>query len=317
MIREWQTRIFSAVCGIAAATLLLMVGAPSALAQTSEPTAFKNVKIWVDPEYDDPLGLNVPSLLVMIEGEIVGPPTPVTIRFLVPTAASMYSAGSKNSFGEYNGGPPKRKASSLPGYDEISYQLTESTFRVEYYSPIGELGVVQKSFSYDFLRFYPVQDLSVFVQQPKSSDNFTLSSVDGQTGSPAVDADGLNIQTYKYTNLDVSTAVGFSISYNRSVWEPSLATSPTTSPSSGKSSSSTGLIVAIVVVAVVLGGGGVYLMTRNSQKSRPVSRAERRRRGATTGSRARASQDTPAFCSQCGRKLDRPSRFCPNCGAEI
>jgi hypothetical protein len=302
---------------VAAVTLLLIAGAPEALAQTSEPTAFKNVKIWVNPEYDDPLSLNVPALLIMIEGEIVGPPPPVTIRFLVPTTASMYSAGSKNSFGEYKGGPPNRKASTVPGYDEISYQLTENTFRVEYYNPIAELGVVQRSFSYDFLRFYTVQDLTVSVQQPKSSDNFSASSSDGQTGSSAVDSQGFPIQTYKYTNLDASTPIGFSISYNRSVWEPSLATSPTTSPASSKSSSSTGLIVAIVAIAVVLGAGGVYLINRNSQKSRPVSRAERRRRGTATGSKARASQDTPAFCSQCGRKLDRPSRFCPDCGAEI
>jgi hypothetical protein len=135
-------------------------------------------------------------------------------------------------------------------------------------------------------------------------------------GTPSIDAEGFNVQTYKFTNLDVSTPVKFSISYSRSVWEPSLSASSTTSPTPGKSSSNTALIVAVVAVAAVLGGGGVYLMTRSSRKSRPVSRAERRRRGTTTQSKARASGDAPSFCSQCGRKLDKPSRFCPDCGAE-
>ncbi len=316
MIRNWHRRILSIASGVAAATLLIAFAAPAASAQTTEPTAFKNVKIWVNPEYDDALKIGNPVLLVMIEGEIVSPQPPVNIRFLVPTSAQMYSAGSKNSFGEYKGGPPNRKASSISGYDEISYQLTETIFRVEYYVPIAQLGEVHKSFSYDFQRFYPVQDLSVMVQQPKSSDNFTVTPA----GSPGIDSEGFNIQTYKFTNLDPSAPVKFSISYDRSVWEPSLAKAATTSPSSGGSGSKSnaGLIVAVVAVAVVLGGGGVYLMSKNGQKSKPVSRAERRRRGAAaTRPKPKTTSENPAFCSQCGHKLDKPSRFCPDCGAEI
>ncbi len=307
------------ISGVVAAIVLVAVITPSVFAQTSEPTGFKNVRIWVNPEYDDSLKLNVPNLLVMMEGQIVGGQLPLTIRFLVPTTAQMYSAGSKNASGTYlpPGNTLSRKASSTSGWDEVSYQLTTDTFRVEYYQPIAQLGEVQKSFSYEFLREYPVQDLTVMVQQPKSSDNFTVSP---SGGAPGIDAEGFNIQTYKYTNLEVSTPVKFAISYNRSVWEPSLGTPGTTSPNSGVSGSksNTGLIVAVVAVAVVLGGGGVYLMSRNSQKSRPVSRAERRRRSvAGTRVRPKSESESPAFCSQCGHKLDKPSRFCPDCGAEI
>jgi hypothetical protein len=314
---KWLLRMIAAFCGVVAVTTVVLGAAPKALAQTAEPTALKNVKIWVNPEYDDPLKIGNPSLLVMIEGEIVGAQPPVTIRFLAPTSAQMYSAGSKNSFGEYKGGPPDRKASQVPGYDEISYQLTESIFRVEYYVPIAQLGEIQKSFTYDFLRFYPMQNLNVTVQQPKSSDNFTVSP----PGTPSIDNEGFSVQTYTRTDLDASTPVKFDISYSRSVWEPSLSAAPTTGASNSGSSSNTGLIIAIVVVAVVLGGGGVYLASRNTKKSRPVSRAERRRRTTATPAPARGKASpvggTPAFCSQCGRKLDKPSRFCPDCGAAI
>ena len=298
---KWHLRVIAAFCSlVAVATMVLGVAAPKAFAQTAEPTALKNVKIWVNPEYDDPLKIGRPSLLVMIEGEIVGAQPPVTIRFLVPTSAEMYSAGSKNSFGEYKGGPPDRKASQVPGYDEISYQLTESIFRVEYYDPIGQPGVALRSFSYDFFRVYPVEDLTVIVQQPKNSGNFVVSP----SGTPSVDSEGFSVQTYNFTNLNVSTPVAFAVSY---------------ASAKAGSSSNMGLIIAIVVVAVVLGGGGVYLASRNSKKSRPVSRAERRRRTTATPARGKASPvgGTPAFCSQCGRKLEKPSRFCPDCGAEI
>ncbi len=189
---KWHLRVVAALCSlVAVATMVLGIAAPKALAQTAEPTALKNVRIWVNPEYDDALQIGRPSLLVMIEGEMSGAQPPVTIRFLVPTAAEMYSAGSKNSFGEYKGGPPDRKASSVTGYDEISYQLTENIFRVEYYVPIAQLGEVQKSFTYDFVRFYLVQNLSVTVQQPKSSDNFTVSP----SGTPSIDNEGFSVQT--------------------------------------------------------------------------------------------------------------------------
>lgn len=318
LIRNWQKRVFSAVFGLAAAVLLTWVIAPVTLAQTTEPAALKNVRIWVNPEYDDQLKLNVPGVLIMMEGQIASAQLPLTTRFLVPTTAQMYSAGSKNASGAYlpPGNTLTRTASSVTGWDEISYQLTTDTFRVEYYQPITQVGQIQKSFSYEFLRTYTVQDLSVTVQQPKSSDNFTVSP----SGRPGIDSEGFNVQTYKFTNLDVSTPVKFSISYNRSVWEPSLGTSTTSGTNSGSSGSksNTGLIVAVVAVAVVLGGGGVYLMSRSGQKSKEVSRAERRRRAtATTRSRPTTNSEVPAFCSQCGHKLDKPSRFCPNCGTPI
>src|ERR1017187_3723116 len=104
-----------------------------ALAQTSNvPTGYKSVTVWVYPEYDDP------RLLVMLEGQVV-PSTPsAQVKFLVPQSANLFSAGSKNAQGVYSGGPPDRKASSTPGWDEISYTLssTAATFRVEYYDDI-------------------------------------------------------------------------------------------------------------------------------------------------------------------------------------
>src|ERR1035437_3483999 len=142
-----------------------------ALAQaTNEPTGFKNVTVWVYPEYDDP------RLLVMLEGQITGTTLPALVKFLVPQSANLFSAGSKNTQGVYSGGPPNRIASSVQGWDEISYTLptTASTFRVEYYDDIIT-GSPDKKISYDFRWLYPISDLNIVIQQPLKATNFNVS----------------------------------------------------------------------------------------------------------------------------------------------
>jgi hypothetical protein len=273
----------------------------SAGAQTVEPAAFKNVHLWLNPEYDDLLGLNTPSLLVMLEGDIVGVQAPVRVRFLVPSTAQMYSAGSIDSRGEYTGGPPDRNPSSNAGWDEISYELTQSTFKVEYYDPIGE--TADRLIAYQFLRFYRIDNLTVTVQEPRQSIGFQVNP----EGQAATDREGFRIQSYNYANLDVATAVKYDITYKRSSLQPSLAVTP---------GSSRGLIIGIVAAVVLLGAGGLILMSRSNRRSKPVSRAARRR-GRVADKPARGQPAPASFCSQCGRKLDRGVRFCPDCGTAV
>jgi hypothetical protein len=285
---------------VAAAAALVLGRASPVQAQTPEPTALKSVHLWVNPEYDDP------RLLVMLEGQIVGAQAPARVRFLVPSTAEMYSAGSKDASGKYSGGPPDRKASTMPGWDEISYTVTAETFRVEYYDAIGELP--DKSFAYEFLRLYPIQGLTVFLQEPRQATGFTVNP----QGKPSTDSEGFKVQSHTFADLEVATPVKFDISYTRAASQPSK---PTNQASAGAKSNA-GLIIGIVLVAVVLGGGGLYLMSRSNQGSKPASRAARRRGGA--GNRAKTGRTGPtgptSFCSQCGRKLERGERFCPNCG---
>ena len=87
---------------LAASLLFVAVGKSLVSAQDENvPTGFQNVQLWVNPEYDDP------RLLVMLEGQIVGTQPPAEVRFLVPSAAEMYSAGSMDAQGRYSGGPPR------------------------------------------------------------------------------------------------------------------------------------------------------------------------------------------------------------------
>ena len=174
---------------------LLTIGSIPAYA-LNEPESYSNVKLWIYPEYDDP------RLLVMLEGQIEGTEPPAEVQFLVPSAAEMYSAGSMDTQGNYSGGPPARKPSSIPGWDEISYQVTTDTFRVEYYDPII-FGNPEKTISYMFRTLYPMSEMEIIVQEPTGATDFTVSP----DGDRFVDVAGFNSHLYRFSDFDPDTTV--------------------------------------------------------------------------------------------------------------
>ncbi len=277
--------------------LLALFSTPQALAQTaSEPVALGNVHLWLYPEYDDP------RLLVMLEGQIAGVQAPAKVRFLVPSAAEMYSAGSIDSQGQYSGGPPQREPSPLAGWDEISYEVKTTTFRVEYYDPVIGLEP-RKTISYEFRRLYPISDLTVIIQEPRKSTDFSVSPA----GEPFTDSDGFASHLYHYSDLDTQRPLRFEITYTK--------TDPAASLYIKDSRSSNTLLIVAVTVSVGLLITGVFLWVR---RSRSRTRAERRRPAAMAPVPGFKDKHLAhRFCRQCGQRLERPSRFCPYCGTAL
>jgi hypothetical protein len=263
----------------------------------SEPTGLSNMTLWIYPEYDDP------RLLVMTEGRLTGVTAPAQIRFLVPSAAEMYSAGSIDAQGKYSGGPPDRKASSISGWDEISYTVTTNVFRIEFYDPVIPTEA-NKSFSYDFRSVYPISDLKVIVQVPTKATDFSVvpAGVKTTEGSFAV-------YTYSLVSPKLDEPLHFDISYSKSDPNPSVGT-PT--PAAGNSASAKklnilwpvlGIVGLLLIVIMVLW----LIKTRNKMnpvKSAPVVSSKN-------------TKQRSKFCSQCGKRLDYPSKYCPYCRNKI
>jgi len=270
---------------------LIITGWVPAIAQ-AEPTGFKNVRLWIYPEYDDP------RLLVMLQGTVDGVSIPATVRFLVPAAAEMYSAGSMDAQGKYTGGPPRRKSSGVPGWDEISYEVTTGTFRVEYYDPII-IGVVDKTISFDFFTLYPISDLSVEVQEPRTSSNFSVVPGNGTK----ISDQGFVYNVYDYQNLDTAHPLHVDIAYTKSDPRPSLTIT-------GGASNKLPLIVGVVTGLCVLAVAFWFYKSRLGKKKAP-------KRTRVSPTQAKGNKPPDKFCVQCGHRLERSHRFCPNCGAKL
>ncbi|MDO8491702.1 MAG: zinc-ribbon domain-containing protein [Dehalococcoidia bacterium] len=300
MIQKAHCRsIFAIFSAIAVLAVLAGPLSPMPASAASEPERFKNVVLSIFPEYDDPLGIGAPTVLVMLDGQIQGATPPTTVRFLVPFTANMYSAGS-GPRSQYQGGPPNRKASDIPGWDEISYELKTSSFVVEYYAPIP--ASPDRSFSAVFMPLYPIDGLQVIVQQPRQATGFSVLPQNvPATEQRVVDSEGFNIVRYSYPGLSARQSLNFDLSYNRTTTSPSLQVKD--------SASNNGMTIVVVIAAVVLIGFGLYwVLMRKSPK---------KRKGRMRGKPPQAGKATVTrFCPSCGAKMDKAARFCPECGAK-
>jgi hypothetical protein len=323
---------------IAIITLAIGINVQPASAQlVKEPTGFKNVSLWIYPEYDDS------RLLVMLEGQISGATPPAQVRFLVPQTAEMYSAGSKDSTGKYTGGPPNRKASDIPGWDEISYTLTTVTFRVEYYDDIIK-GTSDKQIAYDFRWLYPISDLRIIVQQPKTASNFTVIPPGIQTSES-----GFTVYAFNKSNLWSDPGVQpihFDISYTKTDTSLSQPTNPIISTGGGGSTNSSSNVIPIVFIVLALIAVAVFMLMftlkrKSGSPSRQVQRAKsfqpnnqrhefQREKSGASGRAKQHGGGGPAvrsatveeihpdkFCDQCGQPVGKSTKFCSNCGNKL
>ncbi|MDV2990315.1 MAG: hypothetical protein P3T54_09265 [Dehalogenimonas sp.] len=270
---------------------------PIAAADGETITGYENVTIWVYPEYDDP------RLLVMMEGDITGADAPAEVRFLVPATAQMYSAGSIDSQGVYSGGPPNREASEISGWDEISYELTSQSFRVEYYAPLIN-GQVDKSIALDYQFLYPVVNLEVIIQEPRTSSGFKAVPA----GTSFIDAEGFKSHSYTYDAVIAGQSLVYDITYTKADSRPSLEINE-----NGTSGALTAVIVILALTAAV---AGFFLWLRSAGK-KPANRAAKRRagrqqpKGKTLPARGTSNA---RFCSYCGKPLKGSGAFCAFCG---
>ena len=283
---------------VAAVSILSIASVSPVRAQGEEPTALKNVIVTVYPEYDDLLQLGYPSVLVMLEGEIVSANIPATIRFLVPSDALMYSAGS-GPRNQYVGGPPNRNVSNITGWDEISYELKTKYFVVEYYVPIT--GQPDRVIPYDFYALYPISNLRTIVQEPKRATNVTVTP----QGAMGTDGEGFRIHTYNQANMGPGDLLHFDISYTKKDTRPSLG-GDTGSPNT------TVLIIMGVIAALVV----AFIMVSKLRSRRPqptASRSLRRQAARAT----KGGQGKNKYCRYCGKPVQETDRFCPHCGKKF
>ncbi len=254
----------------------------------------QNVDLWLYPEYDDP------RLLVMMVGEVVGVAPPAPIEFLVPEGAQMFSAGSIDADLKYAGGPPERTPSDVTGWDVISYEITTSTFRVEYYLEAIE-GDVDKLVTSEFITLLPIDGLLVHVQQPRKSSDFRVMPYVESSMTAEDYENGFRELLYAYTALSASDSLRFDIEYTKSDPLPSLAI---------EESSFAGwpYVGGGIAGVCLLCGVAAYWVVR-----------KRRMDAELTAQPSPAKRRLPEqrYCTECGAKVAGSFRYCPECGTPL
>ncbi|KKL51318.1 hypothetical protein LCGC14_2296710, partial [marine sediment metagenome] len=162
----------------------------------------------------------------------------------------------------------------------------------------------KKTLDYTFKAGHDIDELNLFIAEPKNSKNFKVEPAGQKTGQ---DGDGLNNAIYAYKNVKKDKEYKFKISYDKKGWDVSLERSgmgaAATSSNTGNSSSTNIFAVLGVVLGfVAIGGGALFYFSNkaNAKGARPSPVAPK--------SKAR-------FCSNCGSRLSS-GKFCPNCGAK-
>ncbi len=264
------------------------------------PYTIRNMDISIWPEYDDP------GVLVLYTGEYADAAFPREVQFRILKGVEVNSTCTNVPGGRYTNTFNSGENESGE-FATITCRLEEPKFHVEYYFNLPT-DKPDRSFTYRFQTVDPIDSLSVEVQQPLRSSNFTTSP----TGSiTSTDKDGLQyFRLPSFSKVEPGKTVEVQVGYTKNDARPSVnpAVNPPTSNSGGDvaKSADVGAVLGIFGVGI-LGVLGYFLYTGLNRRSAATVRA------APHGAR-RTRTSAGVYCTSCGASLRETDIFCPACG---
>lgn len=326
----------------AGAVLAFLLGglATSVFAQSTGEPRITQMSLRVWPEYDDT------RVLVMAQGKFADkaalPEGKAT--FLVPKGAEINSTCSLD--------PQENHLSQLwtptdspdGKFTMATFPMPQAGFHVEYYHDLVK-GSPDKSIAYTFTASYPIDSLSVEIQQPLQATNLSVTPAPAALGN-AADFDGkpFKVATYTFSNLTKGQSIDFKIDYTKS--DPAPSTTKKTGQQNTSMSSTGGaftsdytMLLAGIVGLGVVAAAAYYFYSRRSRptlsprtaglahgkggtaRNMASSRTTVARRNPARPVAGRANPPdqsrkagTTAFCTGCGGPIRKTDAFCPACG---
>ena len=274
------------------------------------------VDIW--PEYDQPAALVIYHVTL---ASTVSLPADISLR--IPAAAGEPYAvawqGPDQSLYDLD-----YDMSAAGDWIEIKFRALGPNLRIEYYDPTLTKSGSQRDFTFRWQSDYPVQNLSVVVQQPI---NASVINIDGSaaTGRPA--NDGMTYDPWQGGQVDAGDSVELDISYTK---PDDTLTNPTefqpAQPNQPVNSSTAGRVTPDQLLPWLIGGAGLLLiaagsfwywrtgvMAQEPSADRPGSRRHASRQAASPAS----APGDAVFCHQCGKKAGPGDTFCRTCGTKL
>lgn len=288
---------------------LLALSFPSAaLAQETGTVKIETLNVMLWSEHDQPSMLVIYNFTLTDDTQV---PTSMDLRF--PKDANItavaYQSGSSLLLANY-----QPLSSQDANTQAIRLFITERTaYHIEYYQPLRRSGE-QRSFNYQWLGDYSVNELDIEVQVPNDSKGVkTDPAIPLMQSQPSILSGGARMsalsqgQTYQL-QLDYSrssdTPVATPVS---SQVEPLV---PVDENTDGRST--------LDNLPLFLGGFGVALILAalfyffRSGQSSSVRTSKPRRR-----TQSPQEPSMPNYCPECGTRANAGDRFCRACGSKL
>ncbi len=290
------------------AAILILPG--QAAAQANLAIDRMEVDIW--PEYDRAEVLVIYHVFLPASTAL---PAQVTLR--IPAAASEpYNVAVRDADGNLYTVDYTRTQEGE--WALISFSSPRSEMQFEYYDPGLIRDGAGRSFTYRWPGDYPVNSLSIQVQQPVGASAMEISP---SLGAGLKGTDGLVYYNAQVGEVPADNPFEVSLKYQKSDDALSVQTikvepaGPVSTETAGRTNFSQYLpwVLGALGLILLLGGGTWYYQSRNRLQAEP----SRRRHTASTRPANAAEEDNDIYCHQCGRRAGPGDRFCRACGAEL
>jgi hypothetical protein len=290
----------------------LMLSARPGRAQ--DGTSFSNLDVALWPEYD-----RQGSVLVIYK--ITLPPSvslPADLTLRIPAAAGEPNAVAiQEADGVLRDVNYQRQVSGE--WAAINFTATMPEIQFEYYDPALKKQGAQRNYEYRWPGDYPVDFLTIEVQQPLGASQMQFSPA---TDSSVTGRDGLVYYTKRVGDLPGGQTFSQQISYEKES-DALTAGEQQVQPSAPMSSSPSTLgslraalpwVLGVLGVALLVGGAVWYWQ---SGKDKESGKPRRRRRSADSQPQPTGGAEGHIYCHQCGKRAAPGDRFCRTCGTKL
>lgn len=298
--------------------LLISLGAPvtvraqSLFAPEQNQISIQSLEIDLWPEYDQP---NVLVIYRLTLASTVKLPAELTLR--IPTSAGQPSAvAEQTANGLFN---IQFDNSGRDGnYQLVRFTTTLPQLQIEYYDPGLKKTGSSRTFGFNWPGDYPVTDMVVKVQQPRTASKMTLEP---KTGTSGTGSDGLIYFDVPIGKVNGGETFELNLSYQKSddsltqsaAFEQVTPVVPSPSGTTGQFNFNQILPWLLGALGLLLIGGGIfwYICSGATTNPAPTHRHSRSSSGAVK------ANGEEIFCHQCGKKAGPGDGFCRACGTKL
>ena len=304
---KWLPRVMAVIVFV-----WLMLSAGPGRAQ--DGTSFSSLDVALWPEYD-----RQGNVLVIYK--ITLPPSvslPADLTLRIPAAA-----GEPNAVAIQEADGMLRDVNyqlQVNGeWAEINFTATMPEIQFEYYDPALEKQGAQRNYEYRWPGDYPVDFLTIEVQQPLGASQMQFSPA---TDSSETRSDGLVYFTKRVGDSPGGQIISQQVSYQKESdaltageqqVQPSapMSASPSTQ---GSLRAALPWVLGVLGVALLVGGAVWYWQ---SGKDKESGKPRRRRRSADSQPQPAGAAEGHIYCHQCGKRAAPGDRFCRTCGTKL